>query len=54
MKIVRVFLKQVLCYRTLKSDDFHILTLQGWDFEKSEFKIKLSKKFDNLNFVCFF
>ena len=30
---------------------FSFLTLQGWDFEKSKFKIKLSKKFDNFFFA---
>ena len=27
--------------------------MQGWDFEKSKFKIKLSNKFDNLIFFVF-
>ena len=35
------------------SDDFHFLTLQGWNFEKFKFKINLSKKFDNLVFFAF-
>ena len=35
-------------YHTLNSNDFNSLTLQGWVFEKSKFKIKLGKKFDNL------
>ena len=43
-----------LSNRTLYSYDFHFFTLQGWNFEKSKFKIKLSKKIDNLNFICFF
>ena len=37
-----------MSYRTLNSDDFHCFALQGWNFKKSKFKIKLSKKFDNL------
>ena len=43
-----------LSYRTLNSDVFQFLTLQGWDFEKSKFLIKLSKKFDSTIFYFFF
>ena len=34
-----------------RMDDFHFLTLQGREFEKSKFNIKLSKKIYNLKFV---
>ena len=42
-----------MSFRTLKSDDFHFLTIQGWDFVKSKFKIKFNKKFDNFFFLFF-
>ena len=38
----------------LNSDDFNFFTLEGWDFEKSKLKIKLSQKIDNFFFLYFF
>ena len=40
----------LLSYRLLNSDDFNFLTVQGWDFEKSKFKIKWRRKILKFNY----